>query len=27
VFFYPCMHVKLFLGTPKTKIGTFQMLW
>jgi len=20
------MHVKLFLGTPKTKIGTFQML-
>jgi len=21
------MHVKLFLGTPKTKIGTFQMLW
>ncbi len=27
VFFYPCMHVKLFLGTPKTKIGIFQMLW
>jgi len=21
------MHVKLFLGTPKTKIETFQMLW
>jgi len=21
------MHVKLSLGTPKTKIGTFQMLW
>jgi len=21
------MHVKLFLGTAKTKIGTFQMLW
>jgi len=24
-FFNPCMHVKLFLGTPKTKIGTFQI--
>jgi len=21
------MYVKLFLGTPKTKIETFQMLW
>jgi len=21
------MHAKLFLGPPKTKMGTFQMLW